>query len=92
MSKQNVSTSLKRALWTAYNFRCFYDEQELGWDELTIDHIIPEHLADKPVELALVLKQMGLEAGWSLNPRRTWFLRGVAIMPAKVRCCRRRTS
>lgn len=67
MSEQKISTSLRRALWTAHNFKCFYDKEPLRWDELCIDHIIPEYLADKTDELALVLNQVGLESDWSLT-------------------------
>jgi hypothetical protein len=67
MSRQKVSTNLRYALWAAHDFKCFYHNEPLRWDELCIDHIIPEYLADKPIELAFILKQVGLEPGWSLT-------------------------
>ena len=67
MSKQRVSTSLKYALWEAYDFKCFYHGEPLRWDELSVDHIIPEYLAAQPEALAQVLQQVGLRPGWSLT-------------------------
>jgi hypothetical protein len=66
MSQQKISPSLKYALWAAYDCKCFYHRQPIGWDVLCIDHLIPEHLADKP-ELAALLAAVGREPDWSLT-------------------------
>lgn len=67
MSQQKISPSLKYALWAAYDFKCFYHRQPLSWDDVCIDHLIPEYLSEKPDELAAVLASVGRESGWSLT-------------------------
>lgn len=66
MSQQKISPSLKYALWAAYDFKCFYHRQPISYDDVCIDHLIPEHLAEKPDELAAVLASVGREPDWSL--------------------------
>ncbi len=66
MSSQKVSPTLKAALWKGHDGKCFYCKRPVRWDELCVDHIIPEYLAEKPAKLAEVLRHVGLSMDWSL--------------------------
>jgi len=67
MSKQSFSPVHRRAIWEAHKHKCFYCSTPLKWDDIRIDHVVPEHLNDKPEERKKVLLSIGLDEGWSLN-------------------------
>lgn len=67
MSKTNFTTIIRCALWTSYNHTCFYCTQPLDWDDLHIDHIIPESYLDNPVKLEELLLYYGLPANFNIN-------------------------
>ena len=52
MSTQKFNSVEREAIWSAYNKKCAYTGQLVGINEFHIDHIIPEHLSDKPDEYA----------------------------------------
>ena len=51
MAKYRFSYVHRYALWRAYDGRCFYCDRPLDFQDMTIDHIIPECLAEHPDEL-----------------------------------------
>ncbi|HEY8947344.1 MAG TPA: hypothetical protein VIM56_00515 [Rhizomicrobium sp.] len=74
MAIQQFSIAHRQAIWTAHASKCFYCRQTLRWDDLNIDHIIPEHLSEKDqerekllTELRLPLK-LDLRENWNLAP------------------------
>jgi len=66
MSKSKINTIIRTALWRTYNFNCFYCHQEINWDSLQIDHLIPEsiHVNGKLTE---IIKRYGLEKKFDIN-------------------------
>jgi len=53
MSKKRLSYAQRYALWRAYDMKCFYCDRPLDFQNLTIDHVIPESL-DKEELLSLL--------------------------------------
>lgn len=47
--------------------------------ETTCDHVIPEHLSEKPTELSSILEELGLDSGFEVNDFNNW-------MPSHVKC------
>lgn len=66
MSFTKCDNITRSALWIAYNCVCFYCSQNLDWDELHIDHIIPESL-NNTKEYFDVLKKYELMNGFNIN-------------------------
>ena len=46
MTKHRFSYVERYALWRAYDGRCFYCEKPLDFQDMTVDHIIPEWLIE----------------------------------------------
>jgi hypothetical protein len=65
MAGQRFKTPHRNAIWTAYNYKCFYCHVQLRWDELRVDHVVPEYLAENPEKRALVLRDLALPDDWS---------------------------
>ena len=51
MSNQKFSASQREALWLAYEKKCAYTRELLDVSSFHVDHILPERLADDPIEL-----------------------------------------
>lgn len=78
--KKHVFTHTQRyALWKFYDRRCILCDQPLSLSETTGDHVIPEHLAEKPDDLATVLADFGITDAFDLNDYCNW-------IPAHIRC------
>lgn len=60
MSRQKFSASQREALWLTYEKKCAYTRTLLDVSDFHIDHIVPESLADKPVEFEKVKLELGL--------------------------------
>lgn len=67
MAKQKFTIQHRRAIWTAYAMRCFYCREPLRWDNLRIDHIVPEYLSSDPDALRAKLSELGLPETWTLQ-------------------------
>jgi len=85
MSKTKFDNIIRSALWASYNYICFYCNRPLDWDDLQIDHIIPESLNLKPEVLKQVIKEYELEDGFDLNALYN-------IVPAHGKCNRRKSN
>jgi len=66
MSKQWISEVQREAIWQVYKKKCFYTEEPLPYNELEIDHVIPEHLANKPEELESLKTRLGLPPSFDI--------------------------
>ncbi len=60
MSKQKFSSEEREAIWLAYNKKCAYTAVTLEINKFHIDHIIPEHLSDKPEEFSALRERLSL--------------------------------
>ena len=67
MSKQRFSVPHRHAIWEAHGFKCFYCNSPLKWDQLEIDHLVPESLTDDKNQLYPTLDALGLPRDWDLN-------------------------
>jgi len=78
MSTQVIPQALRTALWHAYAHRCFYCRKLVSYDELEIDHIVPETMASAP-DVADRLAVFGLPP--------TWDFRAIANLAPACRPC-----
>jgi hypothetical protein len=67
MAAQKFKAAHRHAMWTAYGYKCFYCREQLRWDALRVDHVVPEYLAEDPDKRALVFRDLALPADWSLT-------------------------
>lgn len=67
MSKKKQHQNLRFAMWVAHDRKCVYTGESLQSREVVLDHVIPEHLIDKPSELETVLKRLGLPLNFDLQ-------------------------
>lgn len=66
--KYNASnTALRYAIWTAYGCKCAYTHQPIKYHEMEIDHFIPKDMVNKPEELKLLLKEVGVNENFDIN-------------------------
>lgn len=66
MSSQSFTATQREAIWLAYDRKCAYTRQLLDISSFHLDHILPESLADDPLELSKTLLKLGLPAGFDL--------------------------
>jgi 5-methylcytosine-specific restriction endonuclease McrA len=67
MSDTSFDILTRAALWNSYGNKCFYCTEPLDWEDLEIDHILPERLMQEPEALRKVLTEYGLDAGFEVN-------------------------
>lgn len=60
MSTQSFNSIEREAIWSAHNKKCAYTGQSIMINGFHIDHIIPEHLAEKTDELSNIKSSLGL--------------------------------
>lgn len=65
MSKQNLSTAQRQAIWTVHGERCYLCHQLCVFSDTEIDHVIPERLVGTD-ELPQILEALGLDAAFNL--------------------------
>jgi hypothetical protein len=66
MSSQKFSASQREALWLAHNKKCAYTRELLDISSFHIDHIIPESVADNPIQLQQVKAILRLDEDFNL--------------------------
>ncbi len=81
MKKHKFTIAEHFALWRVYGQTCFYCEQPLAFTEITIDHIIPEHISDDVEQLQAIKFQYGLDTDFAINDYCNW-------VPAHPHCNR----
>lgn len=67
MSRTKFDNILRTALWNSYNNKCFYCNQTLSWDELHIDHLIPESIAANIVRFSEIILDYELGNDFGIN-------------------------
>jgi 5-methylcytosine-specific restriction endonuclease McrA len=85
MSQTRFDNITRSALWTAYNNICFYCNRPLDWDDLNIDHIIPESLNLKPEILNQIRREYELIDDFDLNALYN-------LVPTHVKCNSRKSD
>lgn len=66
MSSQKFSASQREALWLAHEKKCAYTRELLDVSSFHIDHIVPESLADDPIELERVKARLRIDKDFDL--------------------------
>ena len=67
MSRKAFPTSKRAAIWRAHECRCVYCTELVTFADLDIDHIIPDHLKEKPEQLAELLNEYGLNNDFDVD-------------------------
>jgi hypothetical protein len=83
MNRHRFSYIERYALWQAYDGRCFLCEKPLDFQDMTIDHILPERLIDNPAELMRLRQEYEIDInfpGFQINNFTNW-------VPAHFRKC-----
>ena len=83
MSKYRFSYCERYALWGAYKGRCFYCEKPLDFQEMTIDHVLPESLTEHPGKLMWLRREYEIDESFpafQINDFSNW-------VPAHFRKC-----
>lgn len=81
MNKFRFTFEQRFAIWRVYSKKCFHCEQPVTFKEVTIDHIIPEHILAEPEKLQAIKIEYGLGADFSINDYCNW-------VPAHFHCNR----
>ncbi|UCG58939.1 MAG: HNH endonuclease [Phycisphaerales bacterium] len=96
MTKHRFSYCERYALWQAYDGRCFYCEKPLDFQDMTVDHILPERLSEDPLELRRLRQEYGIDdnfPGFQINDftnrvpahfRQCNLAKGSHILPKKM--------
>ncbi len=79
MSTTGFNDVFRTALWNTYKHRCFYCNQPLDWDELQIDHLVPEWMQEDTKKLAALVIDLGLKADFKVNE-------AYNLVPAHSKC------
>ena len=66
MSSQKFSASQREAFWLAHAKKCAYTRELLDVSSFHIDHIVPEGLADDPIELERMKVMLRLDKDFDL--------------------------
>src|SRR5713226_531061 len=66
MAKQKFSPVFREALWIAHSKKCAYTHELIDLASMHIDHILPESMAAKPEEFAVVRERLGLSPDFDL--------------------------
>ncbi len=72
MGKYKFNPCERYAVFTAHGEKCWLCRKPLDLASMQVDHIVPESLADKPQELAHVLRDLGLPGDFDLQSHENW--------------------
>jgi hypothetical protein len=72
MRKHRFRYSQTLAIWEAYKKKCLYCEEPIAFKDLHIDHIVPEHLVNRPDEFEALKQELKLGDEFLLNDFPNW--------------------
>lgn len=72
MANYPFSAVQRWAVFQVHGARCYLNSEPIDLKSLQIDHIVPEHLLEKPDILAGMLKELGLPSDFDLNSYENW--------------------
>lgn len=72
MAKYRFNPCERFAVWSAYDGICFWCGRPVVFNDMEVDHLIAESLADKPAEFADLLKSLGLSESYKVNDYPNW--------------------
>lgn len=85
MSKTKFDNITRSALWSSYNNICFYCNRPLDWEDLHIEHIIPEYFAESESEFRKLKLEYNLNQEFSINDL-------VNLVPTHSKCNLRKSN
>jgi 5-methylcytosine-specific restriction endonuclease McrA len=85
MSFTTFDNITRSALWNSYNNICFYCTQPLEWDDLNIDHIVPELYSKDIGAFEKVKAEYELDKAFDLNALYN-------LVPTHSKCNRRKSG
>ncbi len=72
MGKYVFSVSERYAIWVVHAEKCYICKKLVEFDRMQVDHVIPEALLDKPLQLKLVLSELGRPKDFRVNSFDNW--------------------
>jgi hypothetical protein len=72
MVKHKFTSAEKYAVWETYSYCCYWCGDPLEILQVTIDHVIPEHLEEKTKELIWIIEHYGLPKDFQVNSFENW--------------------
>jgi predicted RNA-binding Zn-ribbon protein involved in translation (DUF1610 family) len=79
MSKHQFTYAESFAVWKHHGQRCYWCGEPLSVQETSVDHVIPEHLEEKPDEFKRLRELYGLPDTFAINDFCNW-------LPTHDRC------
>jgi hypothetical protein len=79
MTKYKFTNAQRFAIWKHHGQTCYWCGEPLRLQETTVDHVVPEHLLDKPDELERLRTLFGLSSAFVINDYCNW-------LPAHDKC------
>jgi hypothetical protein len=67
MTRKQIPTSRRAAIWRAHNRRCIYCTELITFSDLDVDHIVPDHLFDKESDLEPIVQSYNLPGNFEAN-------------------------
>ncbi len=72
MSKQNIPSRKKYALWISHKEVCHYCKEPLRYQDVWVDHILPERLLNNPDKLVQIIQEYTLDVDFKINDYCNW--------------------
>lgn len=75
MAKHRFTYIQRYALWLAYDMKCFYCDRPLDFQNMTVDHVLPESLIQDPERLEHIIKEYKIRdsfPSFSINDYSNW--------------------
>jgi hypothetical protein len=85
MAKHRFTDTERFAVWMHNGQRCYWCFEPLSLQDTTVDHVIPEHLEDKPDAFEALKVHLGLPTTFIINDYCDW-------LPAHDRCNKSRAN
>jgi predicted RNA-binding Zn-ribbon protein involved in translation (DUF1610 family) len=72
MSTYKFSPAERAAIYSTHGEKCYLCGQPINLKTMEVDHVIPEALLERPVELNSALNALGLPSGFDINSFANW--------------------
>ncbi len=72
MSSYKFSSEQRYAIFLVHGMKCYMCKKPLDLTSMVVDHVLPEHLLNKPLLLEANLLALGLSATFEINSFHNW--------------------
>ncbi len=72
MAKHQFTSAERHAIFTVHSGVCYVCDTPVTMKTFEVDHVVPEHLANKPEELAAARTELGLPDDFDVNSYENW--------------------